>query len=665
MRDIVLQGFITSFAESQGMSESDDATVFEAFAVSSILRKYHQSDSSGLEDFLTGGTGDAGIDAVAILVNGHPARIDGDVDFFVERLRRLDVEFVFIQAKTSPTFEAASIGTFVHGVTQFFAEKQTPPFREDLERVRKLKDYVYAKGIAMEHNPRCCLYYVSSGKWQDAPEPRARMEDGKQRLADLNLFSEVNVLPVDAERLKTIYRELERVVVKEVELSKTVVFPRIDGVSEAYIGLLSGDQFMHLVATEEDYLNRELFYDNVRDFQGNNPVNKEIAQTIGDATARIRFPLLNNGVTIVARSINRTGDTFKISDFQVVNGCQTTHILFQNRSAVDKSVYVPVKLVVTDDSQVISEVIKATNRQTAVLPESLESLTPFHKELEDFYSVQHAGVAKDDRVYYERRSKQYSFDRIKATNIVTLTAQTKSFVGMFLNEPHSHPRYYGELLKSYEPRLFVADHKPAPYYASGRSLLAAEALFNSGQLDRGMKRWKYHLLMLLRIQIAGFDVPRLNSKGATAYAMAIADALKDRERFRDNCVTALQTIRNQLKSFSARVPEHPSRLRAFTLKLLDAAQVVPSPKPSNVRGDRPKPEPKPHLGAEETGTILWFDDWKSFGFIVRDGGGDIFVHRTGLDAVPWHLRTEGTRVKYKVAQGPSTLKAEEVMIVKS
>ena len=71
-------------------------------------------------------------------------------------------------------------------------------------------------------------------------------------------------------------------------------------------------------------------------------------------------------------------------------------------------------------------------------------------------------------------------DKIDPNNIVSLTAQIKSFVAMFLNEPHSHPRYYGELLKSYEDRLFLDDHKPAPYYASGVALLAIERQLVSG-----------------------------------------------------------------------------------------------------------------------------------------------------------------------------------------
>ena len=46
-----------------------------------------------------------------------------------------------------------------------------------------------------------------------------------------------------------------------------MAFPRIDRVGEAYIGLLSGDQFINLVSTDDGELNRDLFFDNVRDFK--------------------------------------------------------------------------------------------------------------------------------------------------------------------------------------------------------------------------------------------------------------------------------------------------------------------------------------------------------------------------------------------------------------
>ena len=527
MKDLVLDGFVKNFADARGLSHFNPTELFEAFVASSILRKYHQSDITDIHDgVIVGGPGDGGLDAVAIMVNGRPARTAEDVQFFVDNLRRLDVEFVFIQAKSSPNFNAADIGSFLFGVEQFFAgvlgSEPKIAFNTDIEQLVDLTRHVYKQNIKMQENPKCFLYYVSSGKWTDAHDPLGRLTDGQDRLRQLNIFSHVRAAPIDAELLKAVYRELERGVVKDVEFSKTAVFPQIDGVDDAYIGLLRGDEFIKLVSTDDGDLNRELFYDNVRDFQGHNPVNSEIGHTLANQQLRYNFPLLNNGVTIVARELNRRGDIFTISDFQIVNGCQTTHIIFQNKANIGADIFVPVKLVATRDRQVITEVIKATNRQTAVLPEALESLTPFHKELEDFYTIRESSI--DDRIYYERRSKQYAIDNVNPRNIVTLTGQIKSFIGMFLNEPHSHPRYYGELLRSYEGRLFANDHKPAPYYASGIALLAVEQWLNSRPAARHLRSYKHQFLMLLRASISGPDLPKLSSNAISPYSLQIVDA---------------------------------------------------------------------------------------------------------------------------------------------
>ena len=578
MNDLVLDGYIKNFAEKGDLLHLDLAKSFEVFGASSILRKYHQSAIADIEDeVLVGGKGDGGLDAVVIMVNGRPVHTEQDVKFFVEKLRRLDVEFVFMQAKSSPSFKAADIGTFVFGVEQFFCavfnKDPLVEFKLEIKQLIDLTRHIYEQSIKMQEMPKCFLYYVTAGKWTGATEPQGRLDDGVGRLRELNIFSDVLAKPVDAELLKVIYRELERNVVKDVEFSRTAVFPIIDGVDDAYIGLLPGDEFIKLVSTEDDELNRELFYDNVRDYQGNNSVNSEINHTLTDRELRHNFPLLNNGVTIVAREIRRKGDIFTISDFQIVNGCQTTHILFQNKLNIETDTFIPVKLLATRDRQVITEVIKATNRQTAVLPEALESLTPFHKELEDFYATRESAYNFSDRIYYERRSKQYAMDGISQRNIVTLTGQIKSFIGMFLNEPHSHPRYYGELLRAYEGRLFANDHRPEPYYASGVSLLIIEKWLNSHSAERYLRAYKHQMLLLLRTSISGHDIPRLNSNAISNYSLEIIDALRDPNRRDYECKRVVDRIRTTLDKFGGigkgeRNPPH--RLRAFTELLVES-----------------------------------------------------------------------------------------------
>ena len=671
MNDLVLQGFVKSFAETKGLSHLDPNHLFEAFVASSLFRKYHQAEIADMEDgILVGGSGDGGLDAVGIVVNGRPAHTEEDISFFVDNLRRLDVEFVFVQAKSSAAFNSAAIGSFMFGIEQFFAAVAGSPlrinFNSDILQLIDLTRHIYSQTIKMQQNPKCFAYFVTSGTWTGAADPSGRFADGVETLRKLNLFSDIRADPVDGELLKAIYRELERGVVKDVEFSKTAVFPRIDGVDDAYIGLLPGDEFIKLVCTDDGQLNRELFYDNVRDFQGHNPVNGEINHTLADEQLRDNFPLLNNGVTIVARELTRRGDIFTISDFQIVNGCQTTHIVFQNKSNIGADTFIPVKLVATSDRQVISEVIKATNRQTAVLPEALESLTPFHKELEDFYYSRESSRTPSDRIYYERRSKQYAADQISPRNIVTLTGQIKSFIGMFLNEPHSHPRYYGELLRAYEGRLFAKDHRPAPYYASGTALLTVEKWLNGRPGERDIRSYKHQLLMLLRASIGGKEIPRLNSNGITTYSLQIVEALHDQERSDEECSRAAELLRTSLTKFGSlsgsshgadrRNPPH--RLRAFTEQLI---QDLPPARPK--RGV-PQSQDSAY-GHAERGRIIWYDEWKNFGFIERESGGDIFVHQSQIGSIPWHLRVANLRVRYKVVDNPKTpgmLMASEVSV---
>lgn len=264
MNDLVLEGFINSFAESRGLSNLPLDDIFEAFAASSILRKFHHTDIVGMEDdVLVGGGGDGGIDTVAILVNDRLVSTDEGLQFFFENHGRLEVEFVFVQSKSSSSFNAAEIGNFVYGVEQFFsaALNNASPivFKSEIQQKIDLTRTIYSQSIRIQDNPKCFLYYVTAGKWVNAPEPAGRLQDGKARLERLNVFADVRMTPVDADSLKATYRELERIVVKDIEFIRTTSFPRIDRVDEAYIGLLPGNEFIRLVSADDGSLNRELF----------------------------------------------------------------------------------------------------------------------------------------------------------------------------------------------------------------------------------------------------------------------------------------------------------------------------------------------------------------------------------------------------------------------
>ena len=58
-----------------------------------------------------------------------------------------------------------------------------------------------------------------------------------------------------------------------------------------------------------------------------------------------------------------------------------------------------------------------------------------------------------------------------------------------------------------------------------------------------------------------------------------------------------------------------------------------------------------------TGTVKWFNNSKGYGFITpSDGGDDVFVHHTSIQATGYKSLTEGQTVTFDVekgAKGPS------------
>jgi CspA family cold shock protein len=60
------------------------------------------------------------------------------------------------------------------------------------------------------------------------------------------------------------------------------------------------------------------------------------------------------------------------------------------------------------------------------------------------------------------------------------------------------------------------------------------------------------------------------------------------------------------------------------------------------------------------GTVKWFNDSKGFGFIKQDGGEDVFVHHTAIQAEGFRSLSEGDRVEFEVARGPKGLQAQNV-----
>ena len=192
-----------------------------------------------------------------------------------------------------------------------------------------------------------------------------------------------------------------------------------------------------MITDDGGNVRRRLFFDNIRDFQGDTPVNKSIAETLLSETS-IEFPLRNNGVKIVTRKLQRVGPQFTLEDFQIVNGCQTSHVIAANSVEENQAIMIPVKIVATEDEEVTRQVIIASNRQNKVDQESFWALDPIHKSIEIYFESK----AGDQRLYYERRPGQFNtVAGIEKVRIITKDLLLKAYASVSLEQPNQVGRY--------------------------------------------------------------------------------------------------------------------------------------------------------------------------------------------------------------------------------
>ncbi len=509
--DRVVKDLLNSFSEIEKIKNGRKNEDFEHFCNYTIIANQYNSPFD-FNDISTGGEEDAGIDGIGIIVNGNLVNSIDDINTLYKKNNYLEADFIFIQSKTSPKFKTGDILKFHHGVLDFFKKRPNLPKNDEVVKRSALVNKIIYATAKLKRNPNIKVFYISTGKKSDDENINAIINTHKENLRDLGFFENIDVEMLGADEIIKLYRKARTQISKSFKFERKINLPKIEGIDQAYYGVLPLKEFKKILVDDNDYL-LNMFDDNVRDFQGPNKVNRDISETLESANPKL-FGVLNNGVTIVADDAVISGDSITITDCQIVNGCQTSNVLFENRDNNDlDEISIPLRLIVTTDSDVRDSIIISTNSQTSIKKAEFSAMSNFQKGLELYYNAR----LKECGIYYERRSKQYG-KKVERIQIINIKDQAKSYFSMFKKDAHLATTYFGKLatqMNKANSGLCDDNHKYVPYYMAGLAYYKLENLFRSKDIDKKFKKVRFYVLMLMLMIVTNQNNPRMNSKRET------------------------------------------------------------------------------------------------------------------------------------------------------
>lgn len=159
---------------------------------------------------------------------------------------------------------------------------------------------------------------------------------------------------------------------------------------------------------------------------------------------------------------------------------------------VESSICVPIRIIHTQNDDVIDMIIESTNNQNPVNKLVLSSRSPFNKDLEYYFKNISQGA-----LVYERRKNQYVNSSESFENKIGIVELMKSFASIYLGRPHESARYYGKLSNlatRNKPLIFSENHNCESYYLAARIYFDLEGWLRRQKILKEYQRNRWHLM---------------------------------------------------------------------------------------------------------------------------------------------------------------------------
>ncbi|MGB7374174.1 MAG: AIPR family protein [Pontixanthobacter sp.] len=481
---------------------------FEIFSSNIIHRNLGWSYEE-VQNGIVGGEKDGGIDAFYLLINGTLIQ---DEDDFLPLTSGIKIHLIFLQAKHEAATKEAVIDKFYQHIDDILSltpdkQKLALHFNSDLLQKLKLYRAAIRRYGTKDFELAIDIAYASRG---GAPTDEA------QSLAD-KLVAKCHQQYPDARVNFQFYgvqrlHKLSIAAPKIKRVLKPIGGGTISAAHRSHVTLVPLKNYLKFICEDGDLL-QQLFEFNVRDYEGDRKtVNAEMASTIDQYHEKEDFWWFNNGITIIAPEISVQSPELVIENPMIVNGLQTSNVIFEKRDVIegndDDERSLLVRVVQVSDPDIQERIIKATNSQTSLKPLALKATDAQQKDIEEYLRAK--------GIFYERRKNFYKNRGKPASSIIDVARLGQSVMAMRMQVPHEARGRPGTFLKNQDnyDKVFPVSINFDEYVNAAKLERKVDAFISKIRASTDAvyrNNLRYHLMMILVWELAGKKTGKIDA----------------------------------------------------------------------------------------------------------------------------------------------------------
>jgi len=336
-----------------------------------MLEKLFKLDDFEIDDAITDGPGDKGIDAIFEQTDEN-----GNNTLYVVQSKYFDKNFEKTIDENAKNLVVSTISNYILG--DYPLNDLNLKLQKKIEAMRPRLSDGQIDSIT--------LFLFTNGQQpgQNIISELRQFESEQEGTISYQIITEGDLFPIFAPPSTHVVDSVELKIVKDSGSGErsTLNLPDIDTIQ----GKVFKVDVVDLARLVKN--NPNIFSGNVRAFQTlKNKINSQIASTLMDKEFIKEFIYLNNGITIVCDDfeVKPGGEIICLKKPSIINGCQTANTIlevYKEKVIEPNTGLVLVRVVKTKDNGIKEKIIKASNTQTAINNRDLISEEDIQKEIE-------------------------------------------------------------------------------------------------------------------------------------------------------------------------------------------------------------------------------------------------------------------------------------------